>query len=98
MPLLSAESRMVLMRPPAPMTPTRRMSFAPRTLVEARAVSPLAMRKLRRFGLKDMVLPVNLFPMILTVKYTVRHGASRTDTLRELASAGGCLDLMSSEG
>src|ERR1700685_226581 len=38
------------------MTPTRRVSFAPRTLVEARAVSPLAMRKLRRFGLKDMAL------------------------------------------
>jgi hypothetical protein len=26
-------------------------------LVEARAVIPLAMRKLRRFGLKDMALP-----------------------------------------
>src|SRR5690348_6590961 len=36
------------MRPPAPMTPTRRVSFAPRTRVDARAVNPPAMRKLRR--------------------------------------------------
>ena len=44
------------MRPPAPMTPMRRVSFAPSTLVEARAVSPLAIRKLRRLGLSDMAL------------------------------------------
>ena len=37
------------MRPPAPMTPRRRVSLAPSTLVEARAVNPLAMIKLRRF-------------------------------------------------
>src|SRR5246127_1208358 len=36
------------MRPPAPITPTRRVSFAPRTRVDARAVSPPAMIKLRR--------------------------------------------------
>ena len=36
------------MRPPAPMTPTRIVSLAPSTLVEASAVSPVAMRKLRR--------------------------------------------------
>src|SRR5215475_15342361 len=38
------------MRPPAPMTPTRSASLAPRIRVEARAVSPLAIIKLRRVG------------------------------------------------
>src|SRR5258706_15949905 len=38
------------MRPPAPRTPMRRVSLAPRTRVEARAVSPLAMIKLRRLS------------------------------------------------
>src|SRR5436309_14512967 len=36
------------MRPPVPMTPTRSVSLAPRTRVEARAVSPPAIRKVRR--------------------------------------------------
>jgi hypothetical protein len=36
------------MRSPAPITPSRNLSFAPKTRVEASAVSPLAMRKLRR--------------------------------------------------
>jgi hypothetical protein len=35
------------------------VSFAPQTLVEARAVMPLAIRKLRRFGFRDMALPGN---------------------------------------
>lgn len=37
------------MRPPAPMTPTRSVSLAPRTRVEARAVIPVATMKVRRF-------------------------------------------------
>jgi hypothetical protein len=36
------------MRWPAPMTPIRKVSLAPNTRLEASAVSPLAMRKLRR--------------------------------------------------
>src|SRR5690349_22628771 len=36
------------MRPPAPMTPTRSVSLAPRTRVDARAVSPVPMMKVRR--------------------------------------------------
>jgi hypothetical protein len=42
------------MRPPAPMTPTRSVSLAPRTRVEARAVIPVAMMKWRRFIGVDM--------------------------------------------
>jgi hypothetical protein len=42
------------MRPPAPMTPTRRVSLAPRTRVEARAVIPVATMKVRRFIGVDM--------------------------------------------
>ena len=42
------------MRPPAPMTPMRSVSLAPRTRVEARAVNPVAMMKLRRFMEVDM--------------------------------------------
>src|SRR5260221_4837190 len=38
------------MRPPAPITPTRRVSLAQRTRVDARAVSPPAMIKLRRLS------------------------------------------------
>jgi len=44
------------MRPPAPMTPRRSRSFAPKTLVEARAVSPPAIRKVRRSGVYVMAL------------------------------------------
>src|ERR1700676_4717275 len=38
------------MRPPAPRTPMRKVSLAPSTRLDARAVSPPAIRKLRRFG------------------------------------------------
>src|SRR5580704_9242304 len=38
------------MRPPAPSTPMRKVSFAPSTRVDANAVSPPAIRKLRRSG------------------------------------------------
>jgi len=42
------------MRCPAPITPMRRVSLAPKTRVEASALSPLAMMKLRRFMEVDM--------------------------------------------
>ena len=48
--------KQVRMRPPAPMTPTRSVSFAPSTRVEASAVSPLAMMKLRRFSILGVFL------------------------------------------
>jgi hypothetical protein len=38
------------------MTPTRILSLAPRARVELSAVRPLAMRKLRRVGFRDMAL------------------------------------------
>jgi hypothetical protein len=38
------------------MTPMRMVSLAPNALVEARAVRPLAMRKLRRLVWNDMAL------------------------------------------
>ncbi len=49
------------MRPPAPMIPRRMVSFAPSTLVEASAVIPVAMRKLRRFSIFD-TLSLAAFP------------------------------------
>src|SRR5271167_1163341 len=49
-PALSAALSRSPMRPPAPSTPIRKVSFAPSTRVDARAVSPPAIRKLRRFG------------------------------------------------
>src|ERR1700744_3479537 len=55
------------MRPPAPITPMRMVSLAPRTLVEASAVIPLAMMKLRRLGVNAMLPPHPfLFRMILS--------------------------------
>jgi hypothetical protein len=44
------------------------VSLAPSTLVEARAVIPLAMMKLRRLGVNVIGPPVYLFPTILSAK------------------------------
>src|SRR5579871_245442 len=55
-PELWAESSSCRMRPPAPITPIRSRSFAPHDFVEASAVSPPAMRKLRRLSWFVMTL------------------------------------------
>jgi hypothetical protein len=39
------------------MTPTRSLSLAPKALVEAKAVSPPAIRKPRRLRIRDINLP-----------------------------------------
>src|ERR1700722_16476587 len=64
------------MRPPAPMTPRRTVSFAPSTRVEASAVSPLAMRKLRRLSIEP--LSSSFFAEIYQLQFRAKRAYQKT--------------------